>query len=59
MSLTRNLATVALVFSATMTPANATAQELPQTWQEQMNFRAGPTPFEPSDGLLVRPRRDE
>jgi hypothetical protein len=22
-------------------------QELPQTWQEQMSFRAGPTPFEP------------
>jgi len=23
------------------------AQELPRTWQEQMSFRAGPTPFEP------------
>ena len=23
------------------------AQQLPQTWQEQNNFRAGPTPFEP------------
>lgn len=23
------------------------AQQLPQTWQEQMKFRAGPTPFEP------------
>lgn len=23
------------------------AQELPQTWQEQENFRSGPTPFEP------------
>ncbi|MEX2609182.1 MAG: M14 family zinc carboxypeptidase [Gemmatimonadota bacterium] len=22
-------------------------QELPQTWQEQQNFRSGPTPFEP------------
>lgn len=27
--------------------ASATAQQLPQTWQEQNNFRAGPTPFEP------------
>jgi hypothetical protein len=25
----------------------ASAQELPLTWQEQQNFRAGPTPFEP------------
>ena len=23
------------------------AQQLPQTWQEQQNFRAGPTPFAP------------
>lgn len=23
------------------------AQQLPETWQEQMKFRAGPTPFEP------------
>jgi hypothetical protein len=23
------------------------AQQLPQTWQEQQNFRSGPTPFEP------------
>jgi hypothetical protein len=23
------------------------AQELPETWQERMNFRSGPTPFEP------------
>ena len=23
------------------------AQELPRTWQEQMSFRSGPTPFEP------------
>lgn len=27
--------------------ATAHAQPLPQTWQEQQNFRAGPTPFEP------------
>ncbi|NNM32378.1 MAG: hypothetical protein HKO53_04905, partial [Gemmatimonadetes bacterium] len=25
----------------------AAAQQLPQTWQEQQNFRSGPTPFEP------------
>lgn len=25
----------------------AEAQQLPQTWQEQQNFRSGPTPFEP------------
>ena len=25
----------------------AAAQELPRTWQEQMSFRSGPTPFEP------------
>jgi hypothetical protein len=27
--------------------SNLVAQQLPQTWQEQNNFRAGPTPFEP------------
>jgi hypothetical protein len=27
--------------------ARAEAQQLPQTWQEQQNFRSGPTPFEP------------
>lgn len=27
--------------------APVVAQEMPQTWQEEMNFRAGPTPFEP------------
>jgi len=25
----------------------AAAQDLPRTWQEQMSFRSGPTPFEP------------
>jgi len=25
----------------------AAAQQLPRTWQEEQNFRAGPTPFEP------------
>jgi hypothetical protein len=28
-------------------PSRLSAQELPQTWQEQQNFRSGPTPFEP------------
>lgn len=27
--------------------SDSAAQELPQTWQEQQNFRSGPTPFEP------------
>jgi hypothetical protein len=27
--------------------SNLVAKQLPQTWQEQNNFRAGPTPFEP------------
>lgn len=29
------------------TTAQAQQQQLPQTWQEQQNFRSGPTPFEP------------
>jgi hypothetical protein len=47
MTLIRNVATAAVIFSAALAPTEATAQDLPQTWQEQMNFRAGPTPFEP------------
>ena len=35
---------LALLFASVVPGA---AQELPETWQEQMNFRAGPTPFEP------------
>ena len=27
--------------------APLSAQQLPQTWQEEQNFRSGPTPFEP------------
>ena len=34
---------LALILGAT----SLAAQQLPQTWQEQNNFRAGPTPFEP------------
>ena len=36
------LSAAALVYTV---PLNA--QQLPQTWQEQQNFRSGPTPFEP------------
>jgi hypothetical protein len=35
------------LFLAALIPGQTTAQELPQTWQEQQNFRSGPTPFEP------------
>ena len=28
-------------------PIDAMGQQLPETWQEQQNFRSGPTPFEP------------
>ena len=41
----RALALVATLL-ATGTAAVA-AQQLPETWQEQQNFRSGPTPFEP------------
>ncbi|MDZ7778797.1 MAG: M14 family zinc carboxypeptidase [Gemmatimonadota bacterium] len=33
--------------SAGLAPLSASAQQLPETWQEQENFRSGPTPFEP------------
>ncbi len=36
-----------LLAALVLVPTRLHAQELPQTWQEQMNFRAGPTPFEP------------
>ena len=41
----RNLALAALSSLLLATPV--AAQQLPQTWQEQQNFRSGPTPFEP------------
>ena len=28
-------------------PGDSSAQQLPDTWQEQQDFRSGPTPFEP------------
>lgn len=38
-------AVVSMPFAAFATSIDA--QQLPQTWQEQENFRSGPTPFEP------------
>jgi hypothetical protein len=37
---------IAIVLSLTAV-SRLDAQELPRTWQEQMDFRSGPTPFEP------------
>jgi len=39
----RALAAVLIVLPA----APLAGQQLPQTWQEQNDFRSGPTPFEP------------
>lgn len=36
---------VAVAMAVAVVPFQA--QQLPQTWQEQQNFRSGPTPFEP------------
>ena len=41
------LALAAAVFTAPVLPGSVSAQELPRTWQEQQDFRSGPTPFEP------------
>jgi dipeptidyl-peptidase 4 len=42
------LTALVLLPVALMAPAaEADAQEMPRTWQEQNNFRSGPTPFEP------------
>ena len=43
-ALQRIFASLVVVFALA---SSAVAQELPRTWQEQMNFRSGPTPFEP------------
>ncbi|MDH3271377.1 MAG: M14 family zinc carboxypeptidase, partial [Gemmatimonadota bacterium] len=46
----RNPAFLALVVAhlvGVVTPAESSAQELPLTWQEEQNYRSGPTPFEP------------
>lgn len=41
------LMVVALALLVGLASAPFQAQQLPQTWQEQQNFRSGPTPFEP------------
>ncbi len=41
----RLFTTLALFVLAAAAPLGA--QQLPETWQEQQNFRSGPTPFEP------------
>lgn len=38
---------IAASLSAHLGSSHLGAQQLPQTWQEQNDFRAGPTPFEP------------
>jgi hypothetical protein len=47
--LTSGLLSVLLLGLATSTisPAPLKAQQLPRTWQEENDYRAGPTPFEP------------
>ena len=47
-SRSHDLLVAAVLAGAALAPASpAHAQQLPQTWQEQQNFRSGPTPFEP------------
>jgi len=43
----RTTSAVIMALLITAWPAPANAQDWPRTWQEQNNFRAGPTPFEP------------
>ncbi len=47
MSFRRWRALTALTALTTLTILPASAQQLPRTWQEEQNFRSGPTPFEP------------
>ncbi len=44
---TLSLVAVLAVLATAASTTDAAAQQLPQTWQEQQNFRSGPTPFEP------------
>lgn len=44
---TLSLAAVFTVAALALPTADVSAQALPQTWQEQQNFRSGPTPYEP------------
>ena len=49
-SLPCSLGAIACAFVLLLCSGESTqveAQELPQTWQEQQNYRSGPTPFEP------------
>ncbi|MEX2467374.1 MAG: M14 family zinc carboxypeptidase [Gemmatimonadota bacterium] len=46
-SILRALVLSALLAVPLTVAAPLAAQQLPQTWQEQENFRSGPTPFEP------------
>jgi len=43
----RLAATLAVASALLFAGAALHAQQLPQTWQEQQNFRSGPTPYEP------------
>jgi hypothetical protein len=43
----RFAAFVTLISTLVVGPSSLQAQQLPQTWQEQQNFRSGPTPFAP------------
>lgn len=48
LSLLRAVVLGAVLSTAAFVAAGAVdAQQLPQTWQEQQDFRSGPTPFEP------------
>jgi hypothetical protein len=57
---------VLTVLTALTVPTGLSAQQLPRTWQEEQNFRSGPTPFAPlmkfwyeldrgSDLVTIRP----
>jgi len=46
-SMLRALTLSALITLSFAAVAPLSAQQLPETWQEQQNFRSGPTPFEP------------
>ena len=44
---TRTVLPFLLLTLIAWSPIDAMGQQLPETWQEQQNFRSGPTPFEP------------
>lgn len=44
---TRSLLAALVLLAVAIAPAAADAQQLPRTWQEEKDFQAGPTPFEP------------